>query len=407
MIAVELSAEQKSAVEHWVGTWAASPCAPFAGGGDIPKMEFKNQTLRVIVHTSIGGELVRVRLSNTFGTEPLKVDAAHLALRAVADAIVPATDRTLTFGGQSSITIPAGALVLSDAVKLTLPALADVAVSIQIRQSTKATAVHYGARQTSYVADGDQAGETKLASARTLNAWPFVSGIDIAVGESAGAIVALGSSITDGAKSTPDANHRWTDELAVRLQKASPELGVLGVLNEGIGGNRVLHDGAGTWGPVFGKSAMARFDRDVIAQAGVKYLVITEGGNDISHPGAAAPMSEAVSAQEIIAGLEQLTERAHEHGIHVMGGTLSPFERMTVNIYTPEREAIRNAVNQWIRTTKSLDGVVDFDKVLQDPSHPSRLLPKFDSGDHLHPNDAGYKAMGDAIDLRFFSEVRR
>jgi lysophospholipase L1-like esterase len=228
-----------------------------------------------------------------------------------------------------------------------------------------------------------------------------VTGVDVLAPESTSALVAFGDSITDGAHSTVDANHRWPDFLAARLLARGGHKGVA-VLDAGIGGNRILHD-AGSTNVRFGVSALARFDRDVLAQPGVKYVIVLEGINDLGHAGSSAPLSESVTADDLIAGLKQLIERAHEKGIKIFGATLTPFAGMPSKTYfTPEKEAIRKAVNQWIRTGKAFDGVVDFEKAVRDPANPDRMAASYDSGDHLHPGDAGYKAMGEAVDLSLF-----
>jgi lysophospholipase L1-like esterase len=391
--------------ERWVGTWATGPAGPTPPEAFFPAPEFNNQTLRLIVHTSIGGDEVRVRISNTFGTAPLVIGAARVALRRSGASIVPETDRALTFSRQSSITVPAEALVLSDPVKLHVPPLSDLVVSIYLPNATVATTVHLLALQTNYVSTaGDFTGATDLPTASTITYWPFLTGVDVRGSQRAGAIITLGDSITDGANSTLDTNRRWPDLLAKRLQ-AQRDLDHLGVLNEGIIGNRILHPTESQFGLVFGPAGLARFDRDVLAQAGVQYVIVLLGINDIGHPGSAAPLSEEVSAEEIIAGYRQFIARAHEKGLTIFGATLLPFEGTTIEgFYSPEKEVKRQAVNQWIRTSGEFDGVIDFDKAVRDPTHPTRLMPRYDGGDHLHPSDAGHKAMAEAIRLRLFRE---
>ena len=373
----------------WVGTWAASPA------GTATPRQFDKQTIREIVHTSIGGSRVRVRLSNAFGTQPLVIGAAHVAVRGSGSSVV--SDHALTFSGQPSFSIPAGALALSDPVALDVRPATDLAVSIYLPASTPGATAHGSAQQTSFVAAGDLTGAADLpATAVKITSWPFLAGVDVSGSRKMEAIVAFGDSITDGARSTNDENARWPDFLAQRLR------GKYAVLNEGIGGNRVLHDATGRLANA-GQSALARFDRDVLAQPNVKYVIVLEGINDIGFPGSVGDVSEEVTANDIIAGLRQLVERAHARGIRIIGGTLTPFEGATIPKYfAPEREPKRQAVNQWIRSSKAFDAVIDFDKAVQDPDHPSRMLPKFDSGDHLHPGDVGYKAMADAIDLKLF-----
>ncbi len=367
---------------HWVGAWSASPQTGFFAS------EFNNRSLRMMVHTSIGGDRVRVRLSNAFGTGPLVVEAAHIALRSAGAAIVAGTDRAVSFGGRPSVTIPPGALVVSDAIALGVPALSDVAVSIFLNRNA-GVATSHNVRGVTYLAAGDATDSDAVPYTAVLPAWLFLTGIEVTTARGAHAIVAFGDSITDGDGSTPDRNRRWPDELARRL---TADHSRLAVLNEGIAGNRLLKD-------AFGPNALARFDRDVLAQTGVAFVIVLEGINDIGTSSAAAD----VTAEDIISALRQLAIRAHARGVSVIGATLTPFEgAMIPGYFSLAGEAKREAVNAFIRTTRSFDGVIDFDKVVRDPAHPTRLLPAYDSGDHLHPSDTGYTAMGDAIDLSLF-----
>lgn len=385
--------------DHWVATWGASPAPQLSDAAQMQqsKLVFENQTIREIVHVSIGGDSLRVRLSNAYGGEPVLIGAAHIALREANSSLAAGTDRALTFGGKPSIVIPANALVLSDPVNLKTPALADLAVSIFLPQHASGAGIHYSAQQTSYIAPGDTTASAKLDNPATATSWEFLTAVETLAPEKTGMIVAFGDSITDGAHSTNDANHRWPNTLAERLHAAHK---AFAVIDAGIGGNRILHDGEASKNVRFGRNALARFDRDVIAQAGVKYMIILEGINDIGHAGTSAPASEAVTADDMIAGLKQLIDRAHEKGIKVIGGTLTPFQG--AHYFTGEGEKKREAVNEWIRTGKAFDGYVDFDKAAGDPASPLKLKADYDSGDHLHPNDAGYKAMGEAIDLSLF-----
>jgi lysophospholipase L1-like esterase len=258
--------------------------------------------------------------------------------------------------------------------------------------------IHYAAQQRNYIVRGDQTAAATLNDPATITSWVFLAGVDVLAPETAAAVVAFGDSITDGAVSTVDANHRWPDTLAARLREAGKKIAVM---DAGIGGNRILHDAKSNVS--FGVNALARYDRDVLAQPGVRYVIVMEGINDIGHAGTSAPVSETVSAEDIIAGLRQLIERAHERGLKIFGGTLTPFEGTVFpGYYSPEKDVKRKAVNQWIRTSKAFDGVIDFDKAVQDPQNPNRILPKYDGGDRLHPSDAGYQAMGEAIDLSLF-----
>jgi len=390
---------------HWVGTWGAAP-APQLEPGEMKKQKllFHNQTLREIVHISIGGDAVRVRLSNAFGTQPVEIGAADIAVRATGSGITPATDHALTFSGRPSFEIPVGAVVLSDPVQLTVAPAADLAISLYLPKDAIAGGVHYSAQQTSYIADGDTTTAASLDNPATITSWVFLTGVDVIAPAITGSIIAFGDSITDGARSTVDTNHRWPDTLAARLlaRKSGSQLAVVDM---GIGGNRILHEGSASGRPQFGINALARFDQDVLSQPGVRYLLILEGINDIGHSSSSAPASEAVTADDIIAGLTQMVQRAHENGIKVIGATLTPFEgeaNIKRGYWTPEKAKTREAVNAWIRSGKGFDGFVDFDKTLRDPANPNKILPAFDSGDQLHPSDAGYKTMGEAIPLSLF-----
>lgn len=391
--------------KHWVGTWATAPAPQLdAESMRSRKLEFANQTLREVVRATIGGDTVRIRLSNVFGDLPATIGAAHVALRGEGAAIRPGSDHALTFGGRARVEIPAGAAILSDPVSLSVPAASDLAISIYLPEKTLGAAMHYASQQTVYIAAGDATARPTLDAPATMASWAFLTGVDVLAPESTGSIVAFGDSITDGARSTQDANHRWPDTLASRLlaRKGGARFSVV---NMGIGGNRILHEGAASKRPEFGVNALARFDRDVLAQPGVRYLLILEGINDIGHGGSSAPASEMVTSDDVIGGLKQMIERAHEKGIKVIGATLTPFEgpaNIQRKYWTPEKAKVREAVNEWIRTGGAFDGVVDFDKAVRDPASPNKVLAAFDSGDQLHPSDAGYEAMGKAIDLSLF-----
>jgi lysophospholipase L1-like esterase len=405
--------------QNWVGTWATAPTGP-----PFPDQtqHFENQTLRLIVHASIGGSHVRIRLSNEFGNSPLNIGSAHIGVRQSGAVISAATDRKLSFGRLAAVSIPPGAVAISDPIELKVPALADLAVSIYLPYPTPAATIHDASFQTSFVsAPGDYSATPSLPVERTMTSWPFLNGVDV-LGASLGAsIVVVGDSITDGHYSAVDGSRRWPDMLAVRLQSARlsitplgsmvsrilPNLAsntaMLGVLNKGIGGNRLFRDLDEF--PLYGKNLLARFNRDVISQAGVQYLIVLIGINDIGFPGTGAtPLSDAVTAESMIAGYRQLIELAHEHGISVFGGTLTPFEGVPPNYYSPQKEQVRQALNQWIRTGQEFDGVVDFDAAVRDPAQPSRLRPAYDSGDHLHLNDAGMQAMANAVPLQLFRQ---
>jgi lysophospholipase L1-like esterase len=376
---------------HWTGTWAASPF-----GGDpwhtIPTLV--DSTLREIVHTSIAGRSLRVRFTNEFGTEPLRIDAASIALSVGAAAIQPDSQHPLTFGGEPGISIPPGAQAVSDPVDMATPAFANLAISFFLPlQQISNVSVHSGAQQTNYIVTGNEVTAAGLTAPATVPSWYFVKGVDVeaAVPHTA-AVVAFGDSITDGAWATENANLRWPDDLAVRLHNNSATAN-LSVLNEGIGGNCVLI-------ACVGPNALARFDRDVLAQAGVRYVIVLESINDIGALHNPNNPNYHLTAEELEQGLRQIVARAHEHGILVFGATLTPYQG--AGYYTEKGEQIREAVNQWIRTGAVFDGVIDFDKVTRDPQHPLRYLPQYDSGDHLHPGDAGYAAMADSIDLSLF-----
>lgn len=376
---------------HWVGSWAAAPFAPMREIG-VPDVE--NATLREIVHTTLAGNALRVRLTNEFGAEPLRIQAAHVAVSAGNGAIQPGSDHALTFGGKASIVIPPGALALSDPVQMSTPAFTNLAVSIYIpAQQIGIATYHSDANQTSYEQQGDVTSDATLSSPSEIHSWYFLKGVDVEPANPRDkAVVAFGDSITDGWRSTIDTNHRWPDFLARRLAADAATKG-LAVLNEGIGGNRILHD-------VTGPSALARFDRDVLAQTGVKYVIVLEGINDIGRLARPNDPIDAITAEDLEQGLAQLVARAHEHGIKVFGATLTPYQGAAY--YSAKGEAVREALNQWIRTSGVFDGVIDFDKATQDPANPLQYLPKYDSGDHLHPSDAGYEAMGNAINLSLF-----
>jgi lysophospholipase L1-like esterase len=384
---------------HWVGTWASVPTATPVTA--TPALA--DETIRQIVHTSVGGGAVRLRLTNEFGERPVRIGEVRVARRAgtTGAAIDPGTDRAVTFGGERSPTIPAGAPLVSDPVGLALPARADLVVSIHLPDPTPVTTLHNFAYQENVVAPGNVAGDA-VVTGRTVTQWYFLSGVAVRTDRHAGAVVALGDSITNGFETDVNANHRWPDLLAERLRGT-------GVLNLGVAGNRLLHDpnpppgsDAQNYAAFFGQSALRRFDRDVVAQPGARHVVVLLGVNDLGHPGTTAPLSETVTAREIIAGHRQLIARAHDAGLAIHGGTVLPFKDDTLGFYSPENEAKRQAVNRWIRTGGEYDGVVDFDAALRDPAEPRRLRPAYDSGDHLHPNDAGAAAMAAAVPLHLF-----
>jgi lysophospholipase L1-like esterase len=417
---------QSTADDHWVATWATAlvarplppqpgaappngppPGAPAAGGPrpagappagaapprPPPPVTATNQTLRQVIHTSIGGDRVRVVLSNVFGTAPLEVGAAAVALREQGSAVKASAVKPLTFGGRKSALILAGATLVSDPVELAVAPVSDLVVDVYLPGDLgigpSPVTTHNGASQTNYVsATGNHVGAPSLPVDKEAGAWFLLARVEVAAAANTRAVVAFGDSITDGARSTANENARWPDTLARRLneQRRGPRVAVL---NAGISGNRVLGDGAGV-------SALARFDKDVLLQTGVTHVIVMEGINDIG----VARDNASPSADDLIAGHRQLIARAHARGLKIYGATLTPFEGAAY--YTAQGEAKRQALNNWIRTSGEYDGVIDFDAVTRDPAAPSKFAAFADSGDHLHPGDAGYKAMGEAVDLALF-----
>ena len=395
------------ATGHWVGTWAAAPQPAFPG----PQERYTGRTLRLVVRASIGGERWRIRLSNTHGKTPLRIGGAHLARRRHGADIDPGSDRPLTFGGHPGVVIAPGATVTSDSVQLTVPPLSDLAVSLHARGTLVADTTHALAQQTSYVtrAPADALAAAHFPRAKEIGDWPFLTGVEVDAAD-ASAIVAFGDSWIDGDGSTPDANARWTDALAARLQRAGGACARVAVLNEGLIGNRLLRGSpeyampkAPDFGRALGESGLARFDRDVLQQAGAKAVVIHLGTNDLGLAGGVAPASELPSLEAFVAGYRELVERAHRAGLRAIGSTLTPVEGVTAlpGYDTPEKEALRQRVNEWIRTSGTFDAVVDVDQVVRDPAHPARLLASLAASDHLHPTDAGYAVVADAVPLAF------
>jgi lysophospholipase L1-like esterase len=359
---------------HWVGTWATAPVWA------DPATTFTDVTLRQVVHVSIGGSRVRVRFSNTFGTQPLRIGRASIALRS-SGAGVTAAPRALMFAGRPAIIVPPGAQVFSDPLNLRVPAQHDLVISLYLPGPTGPATMHWLAFQTNYQTSGDHVMDTAGAAfTTTYTSWYFLSGVDVATTQADGSIVALGDSITDGARSRIDENGRWPDVLASQILRFDRAHEV-GVLNAGINGNRILLDGGH-----YGVNALARFDRDVLAQTAVRAVVILLGINDIQQ----RPRED--DPVKIEMGLLQLATQAHQHGLEVMVCTIMPVEGSYA--YTPQIEATRQAVNAFIRTSRMFDGVCDFDKALRDPSDPHRLLPVDDGGDHLHPSPRGLRLMG-------------
>lgn len=390
----------------WVTTWGASPQSevePLFGPPPTP-VQFNNQTIRMIARISKGGNRIRVRLDNSFGTDSVVIGAAHVAVHASGAGVVPGSDHQLTFGGSATVTIPPGAPIVSDPVDFDVPNLAELAVSIYLPQPTAGLSGHTLGVQTTYVAapgSGDQTAAVAVPTATTTLIRYFLAGIDVLADDEVKAVVTFGDSITDGFNSTVDANRRWPDRLAERLlEQRHPQKRT--VVNEGISGNRLLHN-------VVGPDALSRFDRDVISQAHVEFVTVLLGINDVGFSAISVPNSpfadQSVTADQMIQAYRQLITRAHAKGIKIIGATLTPFEG--AGYATPEGEAKRQAANNFIRSSGEFDAVIDFDRVTRDPTHPTRLAPKYDSGDHLHPNDLGYKAMADSIDLSIFQQQHR
>ena len=400
----ELPAQaQRPDAGPWIDTWSASPqpvwepdfFAPVA----IPR-SLRNQTIRQVARVSLGGNRVRIELSNEYGKQPLVIGAAHIALAGEKGAILAGSDRALTFAGSPSTTVPPGAPIVSDPVDLAMAPLGSVSVSLFLPEITPTTTWHNDAVQTAYISgEGDFTGATDFKPAQTILSRIFLSRIMIDAAPDARAVVTFGDSITDGNNSTPDANRRWPDVLAERLNKAGIKIAVV---NEGISGARVLRNR-------MGDNALARFDRDVLSHPRADTLVLMMGINDIGWPDTIlVPKGEpAPSAEDVIAGYEQLIARAHGHGMRIIGATLTPFEDTfhgspLYGYYTDAKEAKREAINTWIRSSGAFDGVIDFDAVTRDPANPKHIRAEYDSGDHLHPNDAGYKAMANSINLDLF-----
>jgi lysophospholipase L1-like esterase len=383
----------------WIGIWSASPQPDwgndfFAPVG-IPR-SLRDQTIRQVARVSLGGDQVRVEFSNEYGDQPMVIGGARVAMAGSDGTIVPGTDRELTFDGKPSATVPPGAPIWSDPVDLEVEALDSLAVSLYLPEVTPTTTWHNDGRQTAYIGAGDQTAEPGIKADLTTNARIFLSGIMADAEPDARAVVLFGDSITDGDKSTPNENNRWPDVLAERVADTGANVSVL---NEGISGARVLRDR-------MGQNALARFERDVLSHPHADTVVVMMGINDIGWPDSIlVPEGEtAPNAEDIIAGYQQLIDRAHARGFKIIGATLTPFEDTfeggpLEGYYNPEKEMKRAAVNEWIRNGGEFDAVIDFDALTADPENPKHIKAAFDSGDHLHPNDAGYEAMANSVDL--------
>ncbi len=397
--AVSASAQTTSSLPagaHWAGSWASSQQIP-EPNNTLPAADLTDATVRQIVHLSLGGSELRLRLSNAWGTRPLTFTSVHIAEPVSLDssAIVPATDTEVTFGGEASVTIPAGAEYVSDPISFDAKPLSSLAITFYLKQPPARETSHPGSRATTYYVHGNQVSAPELKDAGTLDHWFEISGVDVAAPAKDACIVALGDSITDGHATENNQNQRWTDYLAERLQ-GNRKTRNLCVLNEGIGGNRLLRYG-------LGPAAASRVYRDVLAQAGVRTVIVLEGINDIGVLGLdknATPADHHALVEQMIESYRQMIVLAHAHGLRILGGTIMPFEGSGYYHPGPQGEADLAAVNAWIRTPGHFDGVIGFNKIMRDPAHPLRLNPKYDSGDHLHPGPAGYKVMADSIPLK-------
>lgn len=403
------AAQQGESLDHWVATWGTAQeihrAPPPAPAGQQPSQAaqqprpqgpgpliIENQTVRMIVRTSLGGSRARLRLTNAFGAPSVVVGAARVALRASGSATVPDSDREVRFGGESSVVLHPGTVILSDPIDIPVPAVGDLVVSLYLPGEAGRPTAHSLGLHTTYISSaGDFTAARDFEAARTTQSYYWIAGVDVLAPSGASAIVAFGNSITDGARSTPDTDRMWPARLAARLASNERTRNV-GVVNAGISGNRVLSDASGV-------SVLARLDRDALSYSGVEWIIFMEGINDIGAL-TRGPTNPVVTAERLIWAYQQVIARAHSQGIKVAGATLTPYEG--AGYFSEQGEGIRHAVNQWIRTSGAFDAVIDFDAATRDPSNPRRLLPAYDPGDHLHPNDAGYQAMADAVDLSIF-----
>ena len=398
----------KLSQRHWVDTWTSMPQltepsnlppAPFTDTDQV----FADSTVRTTIRSSIGGSTVRLRFSNAFGGAALPITGVTVAFpvggQAGVSAIVPGSSRPVLFGGRSSVVVPVGAQIVSDPLDLDLPPTTNLTVTTYLAQGQASTSItsHPGSRTSSYLVAGDHRSDDDLTGATSVAHWYFLSGLEVVAGGDARASVMLGDSLTDGRGSTTNANNRWPDQLLARLQSAprTPGTRSVAILNQAAGGNRVLNDG-------LGPNALARLDRDVLAQSGVTSMIVFEGVNDLGTAAATAAAQQQVAA-DLIAAYDQIVVRAHAQGIRVYGATLTPFGGNTA-YDDPDglREAARQTVNRWIRTSRHFDAVIDFDAAVRDPAAPRQLQAALEDGDHLHLNPAGYQALAAAVPLRLF-----
>lgn len=398
------SAQQAPDGERWVATWGTAqelyrrPPPPPQAGQAAPAqqgqgpVEITDQTVRMVVRTSLGGSTARLRLVNAFGAPTVVLGAARVALRAAGSATVAGTDRAVTFGGESSVVLHPGMIVVSDPIDIDVPTTGDLVVSLHMNGEAGRPTAHSLGLHTTYISPaGDHTAATDFEAVRTSRSYYWLAGVDVLAPEEAFTVVALGNSITDGALSTPDTDRMWPARFAARLAANESTRGV-GVVNAGISGNRVLSDASGV-------SVLARLEHDALSYPGVEWIILMEGINDIGAlaRGATHPVT---TSDRLIWAYRQVIDRAHSQGVRVAGATLTPYEG--AGYFSAEGEAIRQRVNEWIRTSGEFDAVIDFDAATRDPASPGRFLPAYDPGDHLHPNDAGYQAMADAIDLSIF-----
>ncbi|WP_226038547.1 SGNH/GDSL hydrolase family protein [Aquibacillus saliphilus] len=370
---------------NWIGTWTASMQSPFEDG--VSHKGFENQTIRLIIHPQIAGKKMRIRLANTFGSAPLSIKQVHVAVSKNGSEIIPETDQQVTFGGEQEVTIAPGKKEFSDPISFEVNSQEELAVSLYVDDDTGPTTWHPHSMQNTYISSGNRVSDTNDSTFKKEEAWFWLDGVDVIPNPSVkGAIVVLGSSIANGNHSTLNANHRWPDFLAKRFQDTSDIN--MSVLNAGISANQIINSE-----PKKGENAFSRLNRDVFRQTGVKAVILHQGLNDIRH-------HPDYNPEKIIERMSEIINATHDQGLKIYGGTLTPFKGS--GMYTSKGEKTRQEVNDWIRNSGEFDGVIDFDKTLRDPEDPERFLPKYDSGDHLHPNDAGYKIMAETVDLSYF-----
>lgn len=384
-----------SAKTHWVASWGAAPdqaCPPLA----------PSTTIRQVVRLSLGGSAVRLRVSNLYGEAPLTLRSVRIARHTPGSSTSTATNRKVTFSGRTTIIVPKGSSALSDTVNLPVHALEELAVSTYLPDGSTAPTCHGVGNTTAWFVSGDQTGVMSLAGAKADNSRWFLTDMEVAASPKARLVVAVGDSITDGVGSTEDANRRWPDLLAERFQ-SEPALRDVAVVNSGIAGNRLLNDASA---PFVGPSLLNRFDRDVLDKAGIRWIVVLSGSNDVTASGVLKDPKDQVSADQIIAGYLELISRAHTRGLKIYAATFLPSGGVTTGrfVLSAENQTKRAMVNAWIRDSGAFDGVIDFEAHLRDPAQPGRMRDVYDSGDHVHPNDTGYRVMASAISLGLFRD---